>query len=324
MKLSKQERIAAVVVVILVILVAGVFIFIKPNIETITATKATLESKEKEYNEAVNRVATKDGLKTQILEAYNKGKNLADMFYPELSAYEADDLLREFLASCKANVLVDSISSVSAPTTANLNTSIYVPAEVQYALKEYVNQGGSDVITDPRLLRQAMIQSALGEAQTIGATTISFSVKSTTYEDLLLFADEVNRYQKTENGKSIRKAIELNTIDFQDEQTIDRYEAQAESILLHAEAAAAKIFKDRTGMTLGGIKETEISGEVPDFTGEGEEGNAGAGTGSGNGNVEFEADIEHYYYEMPCTITFYSIVRMEDPTAVLNEQDAAV
>ena len=306
MKLSKQERIAAIVVVILVILVAGVFIFIKPNIETITATKATLESKEKEYNDAVNRVATKDGLRTQILEAYNRGKNLADMFYPELSAYEADDLLREFLASSKANILVEGITGVSAPTTANLSTNIYVPADVQYALKEYVNQGGSDEITDPRLLRQAMIQSELGEAQTIGAATISFTVKAITYEDLLLFADEVNRYQKTENGKTIRKAIELDTIDFVDDETTDNYKVLAEQLKTQAEAAARRD---------NGAPDSSIAPTTPS---DGESGTTG---GSGNDDNK---NGKMYLYEMPCTITFYSIVRMEDPTAVLNEQDAAV
>ena len=308
MKLSKQERIAAIVVVILVILVAGVFIFIKPNIETITATKATLESKEKEYNDAVNRVATKDGLRTQILEAYNRGKNLADMFYPELSAYEADDLLRELLASSKANILVEGITGVSAPTTANLSTYIYVPADVQYALKEYVNQGGSDEITDPRLLRQAMIQSELGEAQTIGAATISFTVKAITYEDLLLFADEVNRYQKTENGKTIRKAIELDTIDFVDEETTDNYNLLADRLKAQAEAAARRDNGD-------------TSSTAPTTPADGESGTTG---GSGSGDDDDNKNGKMYLYEMPCTITFYSIVRMEDPTAVLNEQDAAV
>lgn len=318
MKLSKQERIAAIVVLVLVILVAGVFLFIKPNIETIMSTKETLASKEREYNEDVDKAATKDQLKADILAAYDKGKNTADMFFPELSSYQADYEFRAFLETCKSHVMVESID-VSAPQTASLSTSVFVPAEVEYALKEYVNQGASSEITDPRLIRQALIQTELGEAQTIGATTVSFTVAAITPEDLLLFADEVNRYQKNENGKSIRKSIELNGIAITDAMAIDEYNALAESILEEAEAAAAKVFKDKTGMNLAGADNKPSGGPVSQAPSEGEEG----GTGNGNNSDKNEGAIEHYVYQMTCTITFYSIERMSDPTPILNEQDKA-
>lgn len=314
MKLSKQERIAAIVVVVLIVLVAGVFLFIKPNIETISATKATLAAKEKEYNDAVAKAAKKDGLKTQILEAYDKGKNLADMFFPELAAYESDNEFREFLSTCESNVMVESLK-VSNPSTANLSTSIFTSPEVQYALKEYVNQGGSDEVTDPRLIRQAAIKVALGDAQTIGASTVSFRLLATTYDDLLSFADEVNRYQKTENGKSIRKAIELSNITFKDSKTTDEYKDLSKSILAKAESAAAGVFKDKNGVDLKGHS-TNGSTQTPTE-------DADNNTGTGEDDENEDNNLDHYFYSMDCTITFYSIVRMQDPTPTLNEQDSA-
>ena len=310
MRLSKQERIAAIVVLVLVILVAGVFIFIKPNIETINATKETLAIKEREYNDAVNKAAKKGQLREDILAAYDKGKNLADMFYPELAAYEADYELHEFLSNSKAKILIEDLQ-VSAPTTGGLNSNLVAPSEVQYALKDYVNQGSNGVVTDPSLIRQAMIQVALGDPQTIGATTITLTVQAIDPQELLNFADEINRYQKSENGKSIRKAVELSGISIKDEKTIAEYEALAEEILDEAEEAAAKVFKDKTGYTLRGSGNPNmVPGPIVD-------GEGGAATG------DEEADIVEYIYQMKCSITFYSIERMQDPTPTLDEQDAA-
>lgn len=310
MKLSKQERIAVIFVIILIILVVGILLYIKPNIETIIETKATLTNKEKEYNDAVAKAATKDELKKQVLEAYDKGKNLADMFFSELTAYEADNEFREFLATCKANVLVEDLE-VSAPATAGISTSVFVPADVQYALKDYVNQGKAET-ADPGLIRQALIQLSLGEPQTIGATTVTFTLKATTIDDILLFADEVNRYQKD----SVRKSIELDNIDFTDNKTTDEYQALADSILKQAEAAAAKVFKEKTGQNLSGhVDDNNTATATPP----GGENNNNPGS-----NADKTENLNHYYYEMPCTITFYSIERMQNPSKTLDAQDAAI
>lgn len=302
MKLSKQERIAAIVVVVLVILVAGVFLFIKPNIETIISTKETLAIKEREYNEAVNKAATKGKLREDILSAYEKGKNMADMFYPELAGYEADFEFHEFLATSKADILIEDLE-VAAPTTAGLSTSVFVPANIEYALKDYVNQGSSNEITDPGIIRQTSIQSLLGEPQTIGATTITFTVKAIDPEELLKFSDEVNRYQKSENGKNIRKAVELNGIEIIDAKATADYERLAAEILEEAEAAAAKVFKEKTGLNLADYQDPSQNPQMPE--------------------EEPQGEIVEYVYSMTCSITFYSIERMQDPTPTLDEQDAA-
>ena len=316
MKLSKQERIAAIVVLVLVILVAGVFLFVKPNIETIMSTKATLADKEREYNEAVDKAATKGQLRTDILNAYDRGKNMADMFFPELSAYEADYALQEFLDSCKANVLIEALE-VGSPRTSTLSTNVFTPPSIQYALKDYVNQGKT-AVADPRLARQATIRNALGDAQTIGSTTISFTVQAIEPEELLKFADEVNRYTKSENGKTIRKAILLSGVEIIDAKLNKYYEALSRSILAQSEAAAAKVFKDKTGYTLAGYSEPTTPPETPVAPGDGE------GTATPAPGADQTAEVGDYVYQMQCSITFYSIERMQDPTSVLDEQDKAV
>lgn len=295
MKLSKQERIAVIVIVILIILVAGVFLFIKPNIETINSTQATLDSKKTELTNAQTKAATKEGLKDQILAAYDNGKNTADMFYPEMLSYEVDNEVRAFLEQCETEVLVESIS-VSQPTTASLGTNVFVPTPVSYALKDYVNQGVTTDITetDPNLIRQVMIQAALGETQTVGASTASFVVKAKTNEELLAFADEVNNYVKNENGKDTRKAVSIEAVVFSDEKLAEDYMERAR--------------EDRNNNNNNNNSNTPAAHEA-------------APPADNNDNNNDNDDDEAKFCEMTVDMTFYSIERMQDPTDRLKEQD---
>ncbi len=295
MKLSKQERIAVIVIAILVILVVGVFVFIKPNIETINATKATLETKNKELSDAKTKAATKDGLREQILAAYDKGKNTADMFYPEMKSYEVDNEVRAFLEQCEAEVLVESLT-VSQPQTASLSTSVFVPSSVSYALKDYVNQGVTTDITkiDPNLIRQVAIRAALGDAQTIGASTATFTIKAETKEALLSFADEVNDYVKDQNGKDTRMAVSINNIAFEDKELIEEYRERAEG--------------------------NENNTNTPSAREAAPPANNDNNDNDNNNNNNDDENAEEFF-ELSVTLTFYSIERMQDPTATLDAQD---
>lgn len=296
MKLSKQERIAVIVIAILVILVVGVFVFIKPNIETINATKATLETKNKELSDAKTKAATKDGLREQILAAYDKGKNTADMFYPEMKSYEVDNEVRAFLEQCEAEVLVESLT-VSQPQTASLSTSVFVPSSVSYALKDYVNQGVTTDITkiDPNLIRQVAIRAALGDAQTIGASTATFTIKAETKEALLSFADEVNDYVKDQNGKDTRMAVSINNIAFEDKELIEEYRERAE------------------GNGNNNTNTPSAREAAPPANNDNNDNND-------NDNNNDDENAEEFF-ELSVTLTFYSIERMQDPTATLDAQD---
>lgn len=300
MKLSKQERIAVIIIAIIVILVVGIFVFIKPNIETINATRATLDNKNKELSDAQTKAATKDSLKEQILAAYDEGKNTADMFYPELQSYEVDNEVRAFLEQCETEVLVEALS-VSQPKTASLGTSVYVPTPVSYALKDYVNQGVTTDITktDPNLIRQVLIQAALGETQTIGASTATFVIKANTREDLMAFADEVNDYVKKENGKDTRKAVSIDTLNFANEEIASEYSERAAS---------------SSGGSSGGNSAGNNNNSTPP---------AGETTPPANDNNNEDEDKKEYY-NMAVTMTFYSIERMQDPTETLDNQDIPV
>ncbi len=302
MRLSKQERIGVLIILAVVIIGLGIFLFIVPAAQTIGTSLENRQNKENEYNAAVEKANKRGPLKDQILEEYKEGEHLADMFFSEMKSYEADAALREFLAQCETNVLVTSLE-VSPPGTATLSPNFPTESEVTYDLKQYATQGAEvDEAVANRLMRISQLATALGTSQTIGASTVSFSVKAKNIEDLMKFVDEINNYVKTENGVEIRKALMLTSgisIEYKDIQT--KYDEYVSELNEQAEEAGRAAL-------LAGI-DGEFTYEVPERT-EPEEPEEGE-----------ELTIEDTYVECGMTLTFYSIERMQNPQAQLDAQD---
>ncbi len=303
MKLSKQERIAALIIAIIVILAVGIFVFIKPRFEAIGTTAATLNTKQQEYVTALEKQSTKDDLKTQVMDAYEKGEHLADMFFPELTTYQADQEFRAFLAQCKSNVIVESFT-VNEPSTTTLGTSFYTPTEVVYDLKTYVTQGletsAEELAAQNRL---QILQDALGGAQTIGSTTVEFTVSALEQEELIKFCDEINSYFKDENGTTTRKAVLLNGAEFSYPLVEKDYDALVDELNAKGEEDGTKAVYKNAGKTMPA---TENNGEAA------------------ANNSDETISVSDYLYSLSTSVTFFSVERMLDPTDQLDAQDGIV
>lgn len=311
MKLSKQERIGALIILAIVILALGAFLLIKPKIEEIGQTQQTLASRQAQLASDREKAARKDGLRADIEAAYQQGEHLADMFFPELTAYEADDAFRAFIKQCKVPVVVEEVT-VSAPTTSSLSVSFFTPTEVNYALKSYVSQGVDMSDEDPiNARRMSALREALGGSETIGSSAVSFTVSALSCEDLLAFVDEVNNYfvkNETANGEEeIRKAISVSAINVPYEELNAIYDAYIESSTtamgLAGEAALIEVLAKRLNPEL--VQQPAESAPAP-----------------GEPSME-EVEIPDLFTYSD-TLTFYSIERMQNPKAILDEQDGIV
>lgn len=303
MKLSKQERIATIVILILVILGVGIFVFIKPAFEGLASTQKNLDNKKAEYNASLEKQARKPALRTDIEETYKAGEHMADMFFPELASYEADEAMRNFLAQCKANVVVEELS-VEEPATAALSPYFYVSKDVTYELKSYATQGADEEEEELRRIeRLTKLQAALGEAQTIGASTVSFTVSAIDRDELLKFADEVNEYIIKENGQNTRKAIILNGMSFDCPEVEKEYASKVESINKEAEKVGRAALEKETGKTPAEVTEPDVS------------------TSEDTSQKEGEVNVSECIYSVDTSITFFSIERMQDPKEQLDRQD---
>ncbi|MCH5205520.1 MAG: hypothetical protein J1F09_01120 [Oscillospiraceae bacterium] len=303
MKLSKQERIGAMIILAIVILALGAFLLIKPKIEAIGSTRETLTQKQKELNDAKTKQSKKDPLRDQILDAYQEGEHLADMFFPELATYEADDAFREFLLQCKSNIVVEELD-VEEPGVGTLGVSFYTPKNVEYALKTYATQGMEPTEEESRLAaRRVAMENALGTPMSIGASRVSFTVSALTNDDLIKFCDEINDYVKTENGTSSRKAVMIDGLALEYRDVTKFYDALSERSISEMESGAG----------LDALR--QLSGK--DISG----GNNGAGGYDETGESNERPSAEVYLYKLSDAITFYSIERMQNPTAQLDAQD---
>lgn len=309
MKLSKQERIGALVIVVILILALGGWLLVKPKFETIGATGAALTSKQQEYNADHEKQQRKAPLRDQIISAYEDGEHMADMFFPELTSYESDAAFRAFLEQCTAKVVVESLG-VGEPTTADLGKHFYIRPEVEYNLKTYATQGAEPAEDYAAMMaRQYNINMALGDPQTIGASEVTFTVSAIDRDELIKFADEVNSYFLEENGSRTRKAIKINGLELVYWEVDKKYEKLVEELNEEAEEDGKKALIAATGLPV-----------------EKEDNNAaGANPADPNapGNPEDEeiAEIVDYLYSWSDTLTFYCIERMQDPTPQLDAQD---
>ena len=303
MKLSKQERIGVLIIAVILILGLGIWLFIVPKVQAVSASNVTLDAKISERDQAVARAATKDQLKEDVLAAYEKGSDQANMFFEELTSYEADQEFRAFLEQCKTNVLVESLN-VDKPTAYTLSPKYFEPVEVVYDLKTYVTQGIEP--TEAELATEARwdaVKNLLGEYQDVGGIKITFTVSALSAEDILAFCDEVNEYIKDENGKPTRKAAMLDGISLSYGQNETSYDELIAEIEQESKKEAIEALYKEFNMKIPESQKAEL-----DAAQEEEE-------------VEETLAPEDYVYSLETAITFYSVERMQDPTEQLKAQE---
>lgn len=331
MKLSKQERIAVLVIALIILLGLGIFFFIVPKFQAIGESSASLVARQQELQAATERAATKEQLGNDVINAYNEGRNVADMFFEDMTPYEADAAVREFLDYCKnvevkddqgnvikkkLNVSVDSLT-VSEPSVSTLGVSFFSEPTVDYELKTYASQGREtpqDVLDAQA--REQILQSELSSTQTVGSISAQFTVSALDEEELMAFIDAVNEYQKDENGNTIRKAITFNSgISRTYADVQEKYEDYIADITKDVNSAASKQFEKDTGHKLN------IQNAAADTTADNDDNGDNAENNNNAQNNDKTDGIDAYVYSLSADVTFYSIERMQDPSDQLAAQN---
>ena len=330
MKLSKQERIAVLVIALIILLGLGIFFFIVPKFQAIGESSAALISRQQELQAATERAATKEQLGNDVINAYNEGRNVADMFFEDMTPYEADAAVREFLDYCKnvevkddqgnvikkkLNISVDSLT-VGEPAVSTLGVSFFSEPTVDYDLKTYASQGRETSQEDlDAQAREQQLQSELSATQTVGSISAQFTVSALDEDEIMAFIDAVNEYQKDENGNTIRKALKLNTgISRTYADVEEKYADYIADITKNVNSAASKQFEKDTGhkLNIDNAADTAADNANNDENAE----------NTNNRNNEDSTDsIDTYVYSLSADITFYSIERMQDPTDQLAAQN---
>ena len=235
MKISKQEQILIVVFLVAAILGVGIFVFVLPNFNTIGTNNkqlAAVQSESQELDVHLQHAATIDG---EITDAYNEGKDLANKFFDDLTEYEADEIMRKFIAKGK-NSTIEGLS-ISPFSTQALSVSVFAPTEVSYPLKDFANTvvetpedaqiDLSKLTTRERIMYAKQLQSALlaaSEPVSVGSITVSFTAHSDKLQNLhdfadLLYTGKYDDSRKDANGDVLGKAVSISSLTYQMEES---------------------------------------------------------------------------------------------------------
>lgn len=234
MKISKQERILIICFLVAAILGVGIFVFVLPNFNKIDTNNKQLASVKQQYQEIQTHLKHAETIDEEISKAYEEGKNLADTFYDDLTEYEADEIVRQFIATFNKqegkNVTIDGLS-ISPFATQTLTVSVFNPTEVTYPLKEFANtvveQPNSDVLEEissmstrelvmyAKKLKATML--AASDPVTVGTVAVTFTVHSDKLQNLHDFVDLL--YSGKYDEKLPAKATYIGSVDYQMEST---------------------------------------------------------------------------------------------------------
>lgn len=244
MKISKQERILIVVFLVAAIIGVGIFVFVLPNFNKISANNKQLAAAKQEYSDILSQLEHESTIDTEISQAYEEGKNLAETFYDDLTEYEADEIMRQFIAKGK-NITVEGLT-VSPFSTQSLSVSVFTPTEVTYPLKDFANT----VVEQPDVTKDVSSMStrelvmyakqvtatvlAASDPVTVGSITVSFTAHSDKLQNLhdfvdLLYDGVYNDKLTGADGKALSKATYLSSVEYQMEENTNSGDSSAAS-----------------------------------------------------------------------------------------------
>lgn len=328
MRLSKQERMAVLIIAVIIILGLGIFLFIVPQFQNIGTSNTQLVAKQQELQSAEERAATRVQLGQDVYAAYEDGQNIADMFFEEMKPYQADNEIREFIQFCKDKGVAISVDSLSigAAGVSELGVTFNEESEIVYDLKTFARGDSDNGELSEEQQRTAILQEALANVQSVGSIDVSFTVSALEQDDLLKFFDCVNDYEKSDG---VRKAIRVSsgiTIDYQDVQ--EKYDQIIENIAPDVRYDALRELAAESNVKIPTKQEIKEALGIGDTNNnqqtqtDGED-NAAANTNANKNDTVGEIS-EDYVYSAEVTLTMYSLERMQDPTDKLAEQDQRV
>lgn len=200
MKLSSKEMTILAVFLSIVIIVAGLFLFILPEYEKIEPNQKSLESAKTERDNIYASLSREATIDQEIQDAIDQANTISLYFYDDMTTYEADVVVREILEETNMSTSSLSLGSFS---TATLSVSDYVETIVSYPLKEYsgftpgtlsvgnfpaeydedgkliIPQAYIDKYGEEQAYTEYLTALLSSQSQTIGAITVTFTVNGT-------------------------------------------------------------------------------------------------------------------------------------------------
>lgn len=198
MKLSYRDKVIFIVAIVLIIIVAGIFLLIKPKFAEIDSAKYNLEVKQQERDNIDAKIATLptiiDDLKTIAEEIGEK----QEIFLEEQDPYLNEIYIREALPN---------IDIVSMNTTYTSAESLYRYTVLPAHVLAYDNKMNADLYNE-------LPQEVYDEYENVPETTYPEVIIGTTVMDFTIKSDLALRdaYNVIDKIADDEKTIILNTV----------------------------------------------------------------------------------------------------------------
>lgn len=201
MKLNYRDKMILIVVFVLLIIVAGFMLFIKPAIDECSQASSDLESAKVQLSELEDQVDKDKNLAAEIQTLYTSTSQVAANFYDYQVAYKATDKVRELfnvddVKIKNSNMTISSYGSTVLSPFAYESTATATDFDTK--VDEYNNASTTDSSAADANTDANAADTNETAAQTIGYYSLNIQFKSS-LSGFKIFADNLT----TNNEKSM-------------------------------------------------------------------------------------------------------------------------
>ena len=219
MKLGYRERVALLVVLVILVFGVGIFAFIKPKIEKYNKNRDALKVLQDDWDNQCLQFDRIPGRQENIKKHYQEGLDISKNFTDEMNSVELDEFLREkFMNTDKFKedkVKLISNFSVSDETTTSMNYYYVTPNIVTYPLVEYADLDGSLEEATKKIRRESdVLSTQTVEAAGAGESKLTVRINR---EDIMLLLDAVDEYRKAHNDAMLITGVTIADYGFNED-----------------------------------------------------------------------------------------------------------
>lgn len=201
MKLNYRDKMILIVVFVLLIIVAGFMLFVKPAIDECSQASSDLESAKVQLSELEDQVDKDKNLAAEIQTLYTSTSQVAANFYDYQVAYKATDKVRELfnvddVKIKNSNMTISSYGSTVLSPFAYESTA--TATDFDSKVDEYNNASTADSSAADANADENAADTNAAAAQTIGYYSLNIQFKSS-LSGFKNFADNLT----TNNEKSM-------------------------------------------------------------------------------------------------------------------------
>lgn len=201
MKLNYRDKMILIVVFVLLVIVAGFMLFVKPAIDECSQASSDLESAKVQLSELEDQVDKDKNLAAEIQTLYTSTSQVAANFYDYQVAYKATDKVRELfnvddVKIKNSNMTISSYGSTVLSPFAYESTATATDFDTK--VDEYNNASTADSSAADANADENAADPNAAAAQTIGYYSLNIEFKSS-LSGFKNFADNLT----TNNEKSM-------------------------------------------------------------------------------------------------------------------------